>query len=46
VQEHTINFNEKKKTIVVGNLDPFSLAKLSMTSPYNEKNKEFNSSLT
>jgi hypothetical protein len=44
-QEHTRNFSEEKKTNVVGN-GPFSLAKLTKTSPYNEKNKECNSSLT
>jgi len=40
-QEHTRNFREENKTSVVGN-GPFSLAKLTRTSPYNEKNKEYN----
>ncbi len=37
MQGHIINFNEENKTSVVGNLDPFSLAKLIKASPYNEK---------
>jgi hypothetical protein len=40
--EHTRNFCEENKTSVVGN-GPFSLAKLTRNSPYNEK---YNSSLT